>query len=259
MVTTRNIIVNANSVRTVLQNHEAVSEQSVQAVTDDPVEQATLVAGLNNALMEITDHEESADVLSSPPSQMASLLQSFLAEKAVEEDKPSARELPSGGIEAKFDSKDWLGWAESFFTWAGKLYPAKWLSPHDPEPLGENPRIALLADWGTGLYGAPPSGKCIQADGKFTHIIHLGDVYYSGTQKEIQSQFIPYWPSVNGAVNRACNSNHEMYSGGHGYFNLTLPTFAQMSSCFALENEHWLVIGLDTAYEEHSLTKEQLG
>src|SRR5690349_12308822 len=106
----RNIIVNTKSVRTVLQNHEAVSEQSVLAATDDPVVQATLVAGLNNALVEIMDHEESADVLSAPPSQMASLLQSFLAEKAVEEDKPTARELPSGGIEAKFDSKDWLGW-----------------------------------------------------------------------------------------------------------------------------------------------------
>jgi len=26
-----------------------------------------------------------------------------------------------------------------------------------------------------------------------------------------------------------------------------------------MENEHWLIVGLDTAYEEHSLTKEQLG
>ena len=39
MADKRNIIVNSNSVRTVLQNHEAVSEQQVKEVTDDPVEQ----------------------------------------------------------------------------------------------------------------------------------------------------------------------------------------------------------------------------
>src|SRR5262249_5248331 len=110
-----------------------------------------------------------------------------------------------------------------------------------------------------GLYGAPASSKCIDATQPgFTHVIHLGDVYYSGTTSEIEERFIPFWPSKPGA-SRACNSNHEMYSGGHGYFGTTLPRLGQKASCFAYENKNWLAVGLDTAYEEHSLTKQQLG
>src|SRR6266478_4703370 len=261
MATPRNIVVNATSVKNILKNHEAVSEEKVQEATSDPVEQARLVAGLNNALLEIVDHEETPDILSSPPSRLASQLQTFLAQKAVEENIPIARELPGGAVEAKFDSKDWLGWAKSFFTWVSRDEFAKWLTaPPNPETLPENARIALLADWGTGLYGAPASAKCILATKpKLTHVIHLGDVYYSGTEREIDGRFSAFWPSVDGATNRACNSNHEMYSGGHGYFEKTLKRFNQKASYFASENKDWLLAGLDSAYEEHSLTQDQLG
>lgn len=261
MAKLRNIVINATSANKVLQNHEAVSEKQVKEVTEDPVEQARLVAGLNNALLEIVDHEDTPNVLSSPPSELASQLQTFLAQKAAEEDKPIERELPGGAVEAKFDSHDWLGWAKSFFTWVGRLDYAKWLTaPANPESLGENARIALLADWGTGLYGAPASAKCIGATKPaFTHVIHLGDVYYSGTEQEIDQRFATFWPTIDGAKSRACNSNHEMYSGGHGYFGKTLPKFRQQASYFAYENKDWLLVGLDSAYQEHSLTNEQLG
>jgi Calcineurin-like phosphoesterase len=257
----RNIIVNTNSVRTVLQNHEAVSQQKVQETTDDPVEQARLVAGVNNALLEIEAHEATPEVLSSPPSEIASLLQTFLAEKAMEEDKPTARELPGGGKEAKFDSNDWLGWAKSFFAWAGGLRKADWLTASsNSEQMSDNARIALLADWGTGLYGAPACAECIASTKPaFTHVIHLGDVYYAGTTREIDERFMAFWPKVPGSRYLACNSNHEMYSGGHGYFGRTLPAFGQKASYFAFENSEWLLVGLDTAYREHSLNKEQLG
>jgi hypothetical protein len=257
----RNIVINANSVQRVLQNHEAVSAEKVKQATDDPVEQASLVAGVNNALLEIMDHEDSPDVISSPPSAIASQLQTFLAEKAAEEGKETARALPGGAVEAQFDSKDWLGWAKSFFTWVGQLDKAQWrTAPADPETMPPKVRMALLADWGTGLYGAPSSAKCISSDKvPFTHVIHLGDVYYSGTKSEIDARFNAFWPNVIGAQNRACNSNHEMYSGGHGYFDKTLSRFGQKASYFAYENNDWLLVGLDTAYQDHSLNKEQLG
>jgi Calcineurin-like phosphoesterase len=261
MAGTRNIVVNARSVRAVLQNHESVSEAQVKEATDDPIEQARLVAGVNNALLEIIDHEDSPEVLSAPTSAIASQLQSFLAERAVVEEKAKVRELPGGAEEAKFDSNDWLGWAKSFFSWVGGLKDAEWQSaPLDPEPMSDTARVALLADWGTGLYGAPECAKCISASAKpFTHVIHLGDVYYSGTSREIDGRFIAFWPKVGGARSLACNANHEMYSGGHGYFGKTLPTFGQKASYFACENEHWVLVGLDTAYKDHSLNSEQLG
>ena len=48
-----------------------------------------------------------------------------------------------------------------------------------------------------------------------------------------------------------------MYSGGHAYFNKTLRTFGQSSSCFAMQNAHWLLVGLDPAYAEHDLANDQ--
>ena len=139
-------------------------------------------------------------MLSSPPSAIASQLQSFLAERAVAENKPVARQLPGGAEEAKFDSNDWLGWAKSFFSWAGGLKPAKWqTAPLEPQSMPDDAHVALLADWGTGLYGAPACAKCISSSGKpFTHVIHLGDVYYSGTESEIDERFIALWPTVAG-------------------------------------------------------------
>jgi hypothetical protein len=260
MAAKRNIIVNAASARTVLMNHESVSQAKVREATRDPATQAMLVAGITKALIEIRDFEESPDVLSAPPSAIACQLQSFLAQKAAEEDKAKAKDLAGGGEEVRFDSKDWLGWAKSFFTYACQLSKAAWReAPRAPASMPDDARMALFADWGTGLYGAPAVARCISGDkSPFTHVIHLGDVYYSGTEREIDERQISFWPNVDGATNLACNANHEMYSGGQGYFNKILPLFGQKASYFALENRNWLVVGLDTAYDDHSLNMEQI-
>ena len=57
--------------------------------------------------------------------------------------------------------------------------------------------------------------------------MHLGDVYYSGTEKEVEERFLKVWPTEAATINRALNGNHEMYSGGFGYFKLILPAFGQ--------------------------------
>lgn len=51
-----------------------------------------------------------------------------------------------------------------------------------------------------------------------------------------------------------------MYSGGHGFYELLEdPRFAghQGYSFFHLQNEHWNILGLDTAYKEHDLAGNQ--
>lgn len=73
----------------------------------------------------------------------------------------------------------------------------------------------------------------------------------------MQERFGALWPK-NAALNRAINSNHEMYSGGHAYFDITLKTFGQTSSYFALQNGHWLLVGLDSAYQDHDLAGAQV-
>jgi hypothetical protein len=110
--------------------------------------------------------------------------------------------------------------------------------------------VAIAGDWGTGNAS---SARIASEIAKLTpdYTIHLGDVYYSGTEGEEQSKFVDLWPAgTKGSL--ALNSNHEMYSGGHGYFGvaLTAPKFRMQSglSYFALTNDTWLIIGLDSAY-----------
>ena len=62
--------------------------------------------------------------------------------------------------------------------------------------------------------------------------IHLGDVYYAGTETEEQQLLVNLWPSGSmGAL--ALNSNHEMYSGGTPYFNVALGVLSSRYSAVA--------------------------
>ena len=122
-------------------------------------------------------------------------------------------------------------------------------------PLEDSCSIALVGDWGTGIQRALAVAKEIEKQNA-KHAIHLGDVYYSGTEEEIAERFLAHWPK-NVGHSWALNSNHEMYSGGHGYFKVTLKKFKQPASYFCLRNNNWQLIGLDTGYVDHNLNREQ--
>jgi hypothetical protein len=86
--------------------------------------------------------------------------------------------------------------------------------------------------------------------------VHLGDVYYGGTEAE-EREFLtmPWRVGRLGAF--ALNSNHEMFNGGRGYFTVALDPHGpfgsqQQTSYFAIEGEDWVVLGLDTAYYDES-------
>jgi hypothetical protein len=66
------------------------------------------------------------------------------------------------------------------------------------------------------------------------------------------------WPTRAGTINRALNGNHEMYSGGRGYFEALTSFFRQSSSCIAMQNTNWLILGLDTAYNDFDLDDAQV-
>lgn len=188
-----------------------------------------------------------------------SLLQSQLAAQA-----PPDRPLSSGGLEVKFGTGfaggDWFGWLTSLFAHVDRRQAHAIMRPADAAAaaIPDNARLAITADWGTGLYGAPKIAAQITARAPFDVLMHLGDIYYSGTPDEIQKRFLDVWPSAAGAISRTLNSNHEMYSGGFGYFDLALPALQQSSSYFAFQNTHWLLVGLDTAYVDHDMDGEQV-
>ncbi|YCM44591.1 metallophosphoesterase [Verrucomicrobiaceae bacterium 227] len=169
-------------------------------------------------------------------------------------------EAPGGALEAKFDTGDVLGWAQ--VAWARIRNPInhELLRPlARTQAFPNSGRVAVLGDWGTGLYGAGVSAGTITRDqDPYAMLLHLGDVYYSGTEKEMRQRFLDPWPDRPEAIKRAINGNHEMYSGGHSYFNKTLPTFEQNASYFAHQNDHWTLIGLDVAYKSHAIDDTQV-
>lgn len=234
----------------------------LEEVEGTPVQRAAFLASFAQALRAIDLEERQADpdVMTVPRNRLASLLLSQLAEDPPE--GSSYEELRSGGVEVKFANSDVWGWFRSLFSWVHRSEFHPMVRPPDteePTDLPERARVALLGDWGTGLYGAVPCAESIlQESGRFDLLMHLGDVYYSGTNGEVKERFLDLWPAREDAISRAINSNHEMYSGGHAYFEQTLPEFGQKSSYFALQNDHWLLIGLDVAYQDHDIDDEQV-
>jgi calcineurin-like phosphoesterase family protein len=126
---------------------------------------------------------------------------------------------------------------------------------------GDSVRVSLAGDWASGTDEAAAVAAAI---GKFQphFTVHLGDAYYVGDESEIRATFLgertgPYEPTLwplGSAGSFALNGNHEMYARGSAYFDVLLPRLGlaagppQRASFFCLENAHWRIIALDTAY-----------
>lgn len=123
--------------------------------------------------------------------------------------------------------------------------------------------FAVTGDWGTGAADAIAVRDAAMTKAP-DYLIHLGDVYYTGTPSASDGKFffgpnnevanlIDFWPKpMRPGRSFTMNSNHEMYPGGWGLFCDTLkdPTFLHQKgrSYFMLENEYWQIFGLDSAY-----------
>jgi surface antigen len=150
------------------------------------------------------------------------------------------------------------GWLEALAEWLEHLLLGHHAFVQTPvvTQIPDAVRIAMAGDWGTGDWRTPanpaPStdvgAQIGRLDPQIT--IHLGDVYYAGTRDEEALLLAALWPE--GSLGSwALNSNHEMYSGAGGYFtSISSPRFGLQGGCsyFALENAHWVIVGLDSAY-----------
>lgn len=127
--------------------------------------------------------------------------------------------------------------------------------------LAEQAKVFVVGDWATGLPQARNVAARIReqllqvpADVE-CHVIHLGDTYYSGLEDECRRRFLDQWPVPAGSPTHSWTlaGNHDMYSGGHGYFDVLLadPRFAAQDGCsyFALVNDNWQILGLDSSYK----------
>jgi hypothetical protein len=166
------------------------------------------------------------------------------------------------------------GWVASVVAMGLKLF-------HKPHPfkkqpaefkIGNRARILVVGDWGSGIeraQGIAAMMREIIEEGrhqeKEQHVMHLGDVYYSGWGWEVDLRFLAYWPvkkeEANSISSWSLNGNHDMYSGGYGYFDRVLGDSRferqQKASYFRLYNDYWQLLGLDTAHQNNVLRAPQ--
>jgi hypothetical protein len=130
-------------------------------------------------------------------------------------------------------------------------FPAYEASPESKPgifPLPTNCKVALVGDWGSGTDSAYRVIDHVRQHQKPDMTIHLGDIYYSGQIDEVNEYFLGDDDWYRADRSFALNANHEMYSGGHGYFDCVLPALGQEASYFCVENDHWRIVGIDTGY-----------
>jgi hypothetical protein len=158
--------------------------------------------------------------------------------------------------------------------------------PFNPEPaeyeIADDARLVIVGDWGTGLqraqHVARHMGEAVAeatAQGREAHVIHLGDVYYSGVPAEYDRHVLAdgWWPvttqqSQEGVTSWSLVGNHDMYSGGWGFFEHLLadPRFqrqyspnGQPTSWFRLKSRNWTIAGLDTSWNTDVVSKGTRG
>ncbi|MCV7030197.1 metallophosphoesterase [Mycobacterium sherrisii] len=127
--------------------------------------------------------------------------------------------------------------------------------------------IAIVGDVGTGTDLAAATlvaALSFRPDA----ILHLGDVYYSGTTFEVEHRFVGLFESVFTATGHRAPvfgvpGNHEYFTGAHAYLAAldgaalqTRPDQRQQASYFALRSadDGWQFLGMDTGFYGHTVS-----
>jgi 3',5'-cyclic AMP phosphodiesterase CpdA len=186
-----------------------------------------------------------------------------------------------------FSSWDLSGWVQCGWYYT-KYYVLAHLSPtyndwqaHAPADINfgvidyvlpKNSRVLLIGDWGTHM---PDNAALLrQALNQFKPdvIIHLGDVYYSGTVEEFTANILDVLDQIISEVKPAKRpaffaipGNHDYYSGGAGFYrmigkvNSGVAGCTQQASYFCLRSEDskWQFLGMDTGYGDRNPVEQQ--
>ena len=117
--------------------------------------------------------------------------------------------------------------------------------------LPDKAKVAIVGDWGTGQEPAKQVLAQI-ARKKPDIVIHLGDIYYSATDFEVDNYFFKIWSSIldlSKTQTYTLSGNHDMFAGGGPYYRL-IDKLGQPSSYFCLRNQHWQFVAIDTGLHD---------
>jgi hypothetical protein len=129
-------------------------------------------------------------------------------------------------------------------------------------PMKAGCRIGLIGDWGTGADPARRLLGLVKAQ-KPDVLIHLGDIYYSGTPEECAIKFeaemaAAFGPKKTRIPIFTLAGNHDMYCGGVGYYGLisrlNRAPHVQPASFFCLRgaDSSWQILAMDTGQHDYS-------
>ena len=150
-----------------------------------------------------------------------------------------------------------------YFGPDGKRKPIPYVRPAQVGPgtheIKAGSRLALVSDWGTGARPAMEVLRSIAGE-RPDVLVHLGDIYYSGTGKECEDNFLrPVTRELRAkrpTLVYTLSGNHDMYCGGVGYYDL-LPKLnedahRQRASFFCLRStdERWQFLAMDTGLHD---------
>jgi len=149
-------------------------------------------------------------------------------------------------------------WAETAVKYAEFLASKEQIPYRTHQNLGDfvidgklpaNARVALVGDWGTGQDEART--VLLQIARKNPDVvIHMGDIYYSATDFEVQNYFYQIWSGTLDLTKTATftlSGNHDMFCGGAPYYKL-IDQLGQPASYFCLRNDNWQFLAVDTGY-----------
>jgi Calcineurin-like phosphoesterase len=262
------------------QLHDAVQAATAKVAAGDAAAQQQMIAAWHDAMGQLTKSakqvaamgSQGAAILHTPQNDLASRVQTLLAKQATAAGQvgtlqpaeivqtPTGESFAPSVLFVKFDNDDLAGWLQMAPELIFKPPKAAWIDPPPvPQTIADDAQIAVFGDWGTGLYGAPAIAQTISSLDRCDVVLHVGDTYYSGEESEVHDRLVGGWPKrPGGTLNRSLNGNHEMYSGGAGYFQALGDFFQQPASCFAMQNSNWILVCLDTAYVDFDLDAKQV-
>ncbi len=133
-----------------------------------------------------------------------------------------------------------------------------------PRSGGGALKVGLIGDWGTGEEMSELILEQLFQD-RVDVIIHLGDIYYSGTEAEYKHHFtglVEKLRARHGLPIPVYNlpGNHDYYSGGGAFYDSLKDLNAglagvpqQEASYFTLSNGAWHLQGMDTGYYDNNV------
>ncbi len=142
----------------------------------------------------------------------------------------------------------------TYFAYKASLGSLPYRANENPVfDLGQRTKLAIIGDWGTGDDVAINLLQQVAKLGPEI-LIHLGDVYYAGTHNEEQVNFLDICRKIlgNNVLVFSLCGNHDMYSGGQGYYWL-VGQIGQQASYFCLQSPNWQFLAMDTGHNDNNL------